>query len=180
MDCRQFRKQHAYFIDDMLSGVETWVMRDHLSGCAPCSRFDSQLRRSLLVARQALTLEPSRNFQRKLSARLAAEKLARPAFREMTPLPQSRRVPLMAAAAAMLAVGAASLGIFAAPAGDPVAVVSPAVATAGATVEREILAYRPEPKPQDQPVHPAMLLAQRATEQFVASQARAAGVRPTH
>ena len=111
MDCRQFRKQHAYFIDDMLSGVETWAMRDHVTSCATCSRFDTQLRRSLLIARQAPTLEPSPGFQRKLSARLAAEKLARPAFREMTPPPRTRPVPVMAAAAALLAIGIAGLGI---------------------------------------------------------------------
>lgn len=181
MDCRQFRKQHAYFIDDMLSGVETWAMRDHLTICASCSRFDTHLRRSLLIARQAPMLEPSREFQRKLSARLAAEKLARPAFREMTAAPSSRtrRLPLWAAAVAAMAVGMAGFGIFATPASETTAVASQAVVLPLPTTE-PVTRDRTAPPAEDQPVHPAMLLAQRATEQFAASQARAAGIRATH
>ena len=180
MDCRQFRKQHAYFIDDMLSGVETWAMRDHVTACASCSRFDTQLRRSLLIARQAPTLEPSQGFQRKLSARLAAEKLARPAFHEMTPPSRKRRVPLMAAAAAVLAVGATAIGVIATPPVAPVAIVAENSVPTRPLPETGIDAPRPAPVAQEQPVHPAMLLAQRVTEQFAASQARAVSVRPTH
>jgi hypothetical protein len=180
MDCRQFRKQHSYFIDDMLSGVETWAMRDHVGTCASCSRFDTHLRRSLLVARQAHTLEPSRDFERKLSARLAAEKLARPAFREMNTQSGTRRVPVIAAAAALV-MGLLGAGMFSATSDEPV--------TVGVAVAERVpaIALPLAPKAQSetaasvQPVHPAMLLAQRATEQFAASQARAAaGTRATH
>jgi hypothetical protein len=180
MDCRQFRKQHAYFLDDMLSGVETWAMREHVTSCASCSRFDTQLRRSLLIARQAPTLEPSRGFQRKLSARLAAEKLARHPFHEMTPQPRTRRLPLMAAAAAALAVGMAGLGIFATPAGQPVAAVAQTATPTPTTTDLSREELFPVSAPADQPVHPAMRLAQRATEQFAASQVRAASMRATH
>jgi hypothetical protein len=180
MDCRQFRKQHSYFIDDMLSGVATWAMRDHLTTCAACSKFDTQLRRSLLIARQARTLEPSGDFQRKLSARLAAEKLARPAFREMSPPPQSRRIPLIAAAVAALAAGVTGLGLIAPNVSAPAPARAEIVAGPVATAEPGTIKSPPTPLAQEQPVHSAMLLAQRATEQFAASQARAAGTRPTH
>jgi hypothetical protein len=180
MDCRQFRKQHTYFIDDMLSGVATWAMREHLQTCASCSRFDTQLRRSLLIARQAPTVELSAGFQRKLSAKLAAEKLARPAFRELTAASQPRRIPLVAAAAAVLAVTVAGIGFYGAPIGDTVAVVSEIATPALQQTETVVRESPPAPLTQDQPVHPAMLLAQRATEQFAASQVRAASVRATH
>ena len=180
MDCRQFRKQHSYFIDDMLSGVATWAMRDHLATCAACARLDTQLRRSLLIARQARTLELSRGFQRKLTARLAAEKLARPALRETTPPSKTRRIPMIAAAVAAFAAGITGLGVFGPRAGERVELVTEKQAAPVAIAEPASLASRPSPPVQDQPVHSAMLLAQRAAEQFAASQARAAGSRPAY
>jgi hypothetical protein len=179
MDCRQFRKQHAYFMDDMLSGVETWAMRDHLGTCALCSRFDTQLRRSLMIARQAPTLEPSRDFSRKLSARLAAEKLARPAFREMAAPAKSRRLPVMAAAAALVA-GLAGFGFFTTTATEPAVVASRISAPVAPMTVPVANKGSVAPATHDQPVHPAILLAQRATEQFIASQARATSIRATH
>lgn len=177
MDCRQFRKQHAYFIDDMLSGVATWAMRDHLSSCAACSRLDTQLRRSLLVARQMPTLEPSKDFQRRLSARLAAEKLARPPFTMVDAPRTSRRLPLIAAAAAVIAIGLGSVGVVSTPAHAPASLG--AVSAVPAIVDPATV-KSPVVTAVEQPVHPAMLLAQRATEQFAATQARAASARATH
>ena len=179
MDCRQFRKQHAYFIDDMLSGVATWEMRDHLAGCGSCSRFDTQLRRSLLVARRIPTLEASKDFQRRLNARLAAEKLARPPFNAVVPPRKNRGLPLLAATAAAVAISFGTIGLLRVPA--PESTPLPAVTTVQPPVQSEVPKTQlASPPVAAQPVYPAMLLAQRATEQLAASQARAASVRATH
>lgn len=177
MDCRQFRKQHTFFIDDMLSGVATWAMRDHLGSCASCSKLDSQLRRSLLVVRQAPTLELSKDFHRRLSARLAAEKLAHPAFLQVT-APRSRRAPILAAAAAFLVFGIGGYRIVNQASATPMSQLPAVVATSAP--EQVPAMSGPIARPAAQPVHPAILLAQRATEQFAEAQARAAALRATH
>lgn len=178
MDCRQFRKQHAYFIDDMLSGVETWAMRGHLSGCPSCARLDSQLRRSLLAARQAPALEVSTDFHRRLRARLAAERLANPHFLQEIRPARRRRMPVLAAAAALLAIGFGSVGILSQQADEQVTVNPVAVATPeAAPVAAAPVAVAATPA---EPVHPAVLLAQRAAEQFAATQTRSASARATH
>jgi hypothetical protein len=180
MDCRQFRKQHAFFHDDMLSGVATWQMRDHIASCSSCARFDTQLRRSLLVARQAPTLELSRDFHRRLSAKLAAEKLARPAFREVEVRPRKRWMPAFAAALAAVAIGAAGLGIYGPSGADSLVTEAPPLTASMVPADTSVPDVRTSATPSPQPVHPAMLLAQRAAEQLAASQARTGAVRATH
>lgn len=179
MDCRQFRKQHTYFVDDMLSGVETWAMRDHVGTCQSCAKFDSQLRRSLFLARQARTIEPSEDFQRKLSARLAEERLARPNFDQPAPT-VTKRAPFIAAAAAVLAVGIAGIHVARPSVSEPIA-LAPVVVPAPAQVAAvEPVSLLNAESLASQPIHPAILLAQRATEQFIATQAPTSAVRVTH
>jgi hypothetical protein len=178
MDCRQFRKQHAFFVDDMLSGVETWAMRDHVSGCSSCAKFDSQLRRSLFLARQARTIEPSEDFQRKLSARLAAERLSRP-LHERDPQ-TSTRFPMLAAAAAVVAAVGLSAGMMHTSTADEPVSLAPVTAVPPAPLPLKRTDAAVGESTSVEPVHPAVLLAQRAAEQFIAAQSRAAAVRVTH
>jgi hypothetical protein len=79
MDCRAFRKLHLGYIDDTLPGIELVRMQTHLAECENCSAWDHQVRRSLMVARNHLLkdIEPSRDFQQRLAARLQAERRAR-------------------------------------------------------------------------------------------------------
>lgn len=46
-------------------------MRRHAVACSRCARQDTAVRRSLLLIRNLPTIEPSADFQRRLSARLA-------------------------------------------------------------------------------------------------------------
>jgi hypothetical protein len=180
MDCRQFRKLHAQFLDDTLSGVATWTMRDHLTVCAPCARLDAQLRRALMLARSAPLLEVSPEFERKLSARIAAERLAGRSRHA-----QSRwsvRAPIAIAAMLVAAVG---LG-FVAVAGShsrpgalmamaPIVVTPPTLPTEPVAAPAMFATVS-----SSLPVYPAMLLAQRATAQFAATHARTVSFQATH
>jgi len=75
MDCRRFRQQHAFYVDDTLSGVDMRAMRAHADGCAACTRHDTRLRRALMVGGthdgRTLARIPS-----SLTARLASERIA--------------------------------------------------------------------------------------------------------
>ena len=71
MDCRECRNKHVAFVDDLLSAVEMDAMQRHVMACARCARQDTAIRRSLLLIRNLPTIQPSRDFQRRLNARLA-------------------------------------------------------------------------------------------------------------
>ena len=71
MDCREFRNKHVAFVDDLLPAVEMDAMRRHVTACSRCARLDTAIRRSLLLIRNLPSIEPSRDFQRRLNARLA-------------------------------------------------------------------------------------------------------------
>lgn len=70
MDCRTFRKNHAAFVDDTLSGVDIIAGERHLLDCEDCARYDTTVRRALLVFRNLPIIQPSADFSRRLSARL--------------------------------------------------------------------------------------------------------------
>ena len=70
MDCREFRDNHAAFVDLMCSAIEEAGMRAHLRDCAPCSRHDTVVRRSLLLVKNLPVIEPSPLFKQRLDARL--------------------------------------------------------------------------------------------------------------
>jgi len=72
MYCREFRKKHLAFIDDTLPGVDIVVMREHLVACPSCARLDSDIRRALLLVRNA-------NFTARLTDRIGRER-RRPPF----------------------------------------------------------------------------------------------------
>ncbi|HYV98796.1 MAG TPA: zf-HC2 domain-containing protein [Gemmatimonadaceae bacterium] len=188
MDCRQFRKLHMQFVDDTLPGVETWAVRSHMATCTECAKLDARVRRSLMLARSTPTLEVSEGFQRKLAARLAAERLAG------TPVMAApvRPARWMRGAIAALFLGAAGLGIAASQTGmhlgrgahfapaptltmSPVVVVPPALPSEPVAAPAMFATVS-----SSLPVYPAMLLAQRATAQFAAMHARTVAFQATH
>ena len=71
MDCREFRKKHVAYVDDLLAAVDMDAMRTHLGECGACSRQDTAVRRSLLLVRNLPSIEPSRDFMARLNSRLA-------------------------------------------------------------------------------------------------------------
>jgi hypothetical protein len=70
MDCRAFRDRHLAFADNTLSERELGAMREHLANCECCARYNTAVRRGLLVLRNLPTIEPSADFTTRLNARL--------------------------------------------------------------------------------------------------------------
>jgi hypothetical protein len=70
MDCREFRDNHASFLDQRCSAVEEHEMRQHAQSCASCAKHDTSIRRSLLLVRNLPTVDVSPGFQARLNARL--------------------------------------------------------------------------------------------------------------
>jgi len=164
MDCRIFRNNHAAFVDDTLSAVDIAAGRRHLLKCEDCARYDTNVRRALLVFRNLPTIQPSADFSARLSARLA-EARATPTIEW-----RQRGPGLGAFAAAVLAVVA--LG-YVTIAGYELANPTPALALA------PVVAMQPEAVASPMissaiaasmsmgiPVWPAMLMAEQASLQF--------------
>jgi hypothetical protein len=74
MNCREFRRKHDAYIDDILSGVELNAMARHRNNCESCARLDTRLRRALLVAHNLPIIEPSAQFGERLQLRLVQER----------------------------------------------------------------------------------------------------------
>ena len=164
MDCHAFRKNHAAFVDDTLPAVDIVASQRHLLECEDCGRYDTTVRRALLVFRNLPTIEPSADFSQRLNARLA-EARATPAVEW-----RQRGPGLGAFAAAVLSVIA--LG-YVTIAGYELANPTPELALAPVvTMQRE-----PVPSPMTSsaiaasmsmgiPAWPAMLMAEQASLQF--------------
>ena len=73
MDCRDFRKQHLAFTDGSLDDDETMAMQAHIAGCKRCERYDTVVRRGLLVLRNLSTIETAPDFLDRLNARLCQQ-----------------------------------------------------------------------------------------------------------
>lgn len=71
--CRQFRRQHAEFVDGYLSDEAQRAGRAHLDECPVCARHDVQIRRSLMALQALPMIEPSAGFHDRLYERLARE-----------------------------------------------------------------------------------------------------------
>lgn len=180
MDCRRFQQEHAQYVDDTLSGVEMSAMRNHVDSCAGCAQRDTQLRRALMVARNAPTLELSPQFRRRLAARLAAERIA--SAHMCTPSPWGPR--LFAAVAALLFIVAGGSVIALVVHRDARAVQ---MTMAPVVVVPPMLPAEPVAAPamfatisSSLPVYPAVLLAQRATAQFAAIHERTLNFQAAH
>ncbi|MHB0962703.1 MAG: zf-HC2 domain-containing protein [Gemmatimonadaceae bacterium] len=73
--CRQFRRQHAEFVDGYLSDEAQRAARVHLDECPVCARHDVQIRRSLMALQALPMIEPSAGFHDRLYERIAREEL---------------------------------------------------------------------------------------------------------
>ena len=173
MNCREFRRKHDAYVDDTLSGVDIEGMSRHLGLCQQCAALDTRIRRSLLIARNLPTIQPSAAFSERLQMRLAQER-ALMAARERDSDPmlgmmtKRHRGPLSTGTFVALAAGiavAAGVSMTVMLAGDPNRVIrlAPVVATL------------PEPEPSPfatpamvasmpaaMPICPAVFVAQRA------------------
>jgi hypothetical protein len=70
MDCREFRRNHVAFVDDLLPGIDIVRMQRHLLECEGCAHHDTLVRRALLVVRNIPSIQPSPEFSARLEARL--------------------------------------------------------------------------------------------------------------
>jgi hypothetical protein len=98
MHCREFRKHHVAFVDDLLCASQMGEMRDHLARCSECAATDVRVKRSLMVVRSMPMIEPSEGFAARLEQRLR-EANAAPAVSPQRGLRVGRAV---AAAAALI------------------------------------------------------------------------------
>jgi hypothetical protein len=72
MICREFRDLHPAFLDDTLTAHDVVEMQLHLATCVRCSRYDTAIRRGLMVLRNLPALEPSADFLDRLNQKLLA------------------------------------------------------------------------------------------------------------
>jgi anti-sigma factor RsiW len=77
MTCRQFRSQHAAYVDDLMSSATSHAMRAHLMACPRCASADVAIRRSLMVMRSLPPIQVSPDFRSRLDERLRIERLER-------------------------------------------------------------------------------------------------------
>jgi hypothetical protein len=92
--------------------LDTEILREreaHLTQCAACQQYDTQIRRSLLVLQALPQIAPSPDFGRRLAERLAQE--------SVRPVPTVRHQVRWGIAAVMLAASVAMLIV--APRGAP-------------------------------------------------------------
>ncbi len=73
--CRQFRRQHAEFVDGYLPDEAQRTGRAHLDACPLCARHDVQIRRSLMALQSLPMIEPSAGFHDRLYERIARDEL---------------------------------------------------------------------------------------------------------
>jgi hypothetical protein len=173
MNCREFRHKHDAYVDDTLSGVDIEAMGRHLRLCESCAAMDTRIRRSLLLARNLPTIEPSAAFGERLQMRLAHER----ALQARSPRDAGHfgmdgsmrhRAPLFAGAYVALAAGIAM-------AAGLVMLVSLPRGSDEAIRLAPVVASLPEPEPSPlampamiasmpagMPVWPAVFVAQQA------------------
>src|SRR5437870_12191269 len=96
MTCAEFLERYTDFRDGLITAPrELRRFERHLLRCAGCRRYDTAVRRGVLALQAAGTIEPSRDFRRRLDARLERERRA------------ARDVPASAGVAAALVLAAA-------------------------------------------------------------------------
>ena len=167
MTCREFRDLHPAFLDDTLSTNVVVEMQLHLAECVRCSRYDTAIRRGLLVLRNLPAVEPSADFLDRLNEKLvAANEVDARAARYRGPGVGS----FLATAASVVVVGFLAALAFdvAQPARDlrlpPVVAVRPPMAPSAppAGVNSAFVASAS----MGLPVWPAAVIAEQAQEHF--------------
>src|SRR3989475_898252 len=77
MTCAEFLERYTDFRDGLITAPrELRRFERHLMRCAGCRRYDTAVRRGVLALQAAGTIEPSRDFRRRLDARLERERRA--------------------------------------------------------------------------------------------------------
>jgi hypothetical protein len=96
MTCAEFLERYTDFRDGLIPAPrEVRRFERHLVRCPGCRRYDTALRRGVLALQAVGSIEPSRDFRRRLDARLERERRT------------AREVPARAGVAAALFVAAA-------------------------------------------------------------------------
>jgi len=96
MTCADFLERYTDFRDGLITAPrELRRFERHLARCAGCRRYDTAVRRGVLALQAVGTIEPSREFRRRLDARIERERSS------------TREVPARAGVAAALFVVAA-------------------------------------------------------------------------
>src|SRR5258705_8327684 len=103
MTCAEFLERYTDFRDGLITAPRELRRFDrHLVRCAGCRGYDAAVRRGVLALQAAGTIEPSRDFRRRLDARLERE---RRAAREGPASAGVAAAPVISAAPAELAAG---------------------------------------------------------------------------
>ncbi|HVH67350.1 MAG TPA: hypothetical protein VM716_05740 [Gemmatimonadales bacterium] len=77
MTCTEFVDRYTEVRDGLITSPrELRCFERHLALCPSCRRYDTAVRRGVLALQAAETIEPSRNFRRRLDARLERERRA--------------------------------------------------------------------------------------------------------
>jgi anti-sigma factor RsiW len=169
MDCREFRKNHALFVDARNNAAEAQAMREHLNSCPACARQDMLIRRSLLLVRNLPRIEPSPGFAARLDARLRAASATTSESR----LPLRFSIGAFSAIAATVAfvTVAASMSVRHSHATeirlDPVVATLPELESAPSPVATPALVAT---VPTGMPVWPGIMVATQAPMHFVAAE----------
>src|SRR6266436_7277519 len=102
MTCAEFLERYTDFRDGLVTAPrELRRFGRHLARCTGCRRYDAAVRRGVLALQAVETIEPSRDFRRRLDARLERE---RRATREVQASAGVAAALVIAAALAMLAL----------------------------------------------------------------------------
>ena len=178
MNCREFRRKHDAYVDDTLSGVDIEGMDRHLRLCPQCAALDTRIRRSLLLARNLPTIEPSAAFGERLQMRLAQERAFMAARQHDTDamlgmMARRHRSPFTTGTFVALAAGIAvaagvTMTVVLTGADDRVIRLAPVVAT---MPEPELSPFATPAMvasmPAGMPIWPAVFVAQRAPLRLV-------------
>lgn len=171
MLCREFRDLHPAFLDDTLSAHDLVEMQLHLAECVRCSRYDTAMRRGLMVLRSLPAVEPSADFLDRLNQKLLAAQ-------EVDARAEIYRGPgigsFLATAASVVVVGFLAAIVFdvAKPARDlrlpPVIAVRPPMEPSASPsgVNTAFVASAS----MGLPVWPAAVMAEQAQEHFAAEE----------
>lgn len=171
MLCREFRDLHPAFLDDTLAARDVVEMQLHVAACVRCSRYDTAMRRGLMVLRSLPAVEPSADFLDRLNQKILAAQ-------EVDARAEHYRGPgvgsFLATAASVVIVGFLAAIVFdvAKPARDlrlpPVVAVRPPVEPSASPsgVNTAFVASAS----MGLPVWPAAVIAEQAQEHFAAEE----------
>ena len=176
MDCREFRRNHVAFVDDLLPGIDLVRMQRHLLECERCAAHDTLIRRALLVVRNVPEIEPSADFSERLQARIEALRYEAPVVDRGFARPRP-------GAFVALATGVAAAGLLAfvaveRTASTPRDLVLPPVVASLPTIESDPLSSSIAPSSMVATastgigVWPAVVAAEQAPLHFTAAELR--------